>query len=124
MNQNRFWQRTIVFMTAVSVAALFVAGCGRSQKLESLEYQNRILTERVAELEEQLTQADAAAAMGEQSFAGGSVYIVVEGDNLWNIAKKKLGSGTRYKEILALNPHISKDEPLTIGTKLLLPKSN
>ncbi len=30
-------------------------------------------------------------------------YIVVSGDNLWNIAKKFLGDGSRYTEIMSLN---------------------
>ena len=32
-----------------------------------------------------------------------TTYTVVRGDCLWNIAKKLLGSGTRYKEIKTLN---------------------
>ncbi len=111
-------------MTVVSVVALCAVGCERSQKLESLQKQNQTLTQRVAELEDQLKQADAAvstATTDAQALVGESVYIVVEGDNLWSIAKKQLGNGTRYKEILALNPHITKDKPLAIGIKLKMP---
>jgi nucleoid-associated protein YgaU len=112
-------------LTVVSVVALCAVGCERSQKLESLQKQNQTLTQRVAELEDQLKQqADAAvstATTNAQALVGESVYIVVEGDNLWSIAKKQLGNGTRYKEILALNPHITKDKPLAIGIKLKMP---
>ena len=124
MSQIRIRQRTIVLLTVVSVVALCAVGCDRSQKLESLQKQNQTLTQRVAELEDQLKQADAAvstATTDAQALVGESVYIVVEGDNLWSIAKKQLGNGTRYKEILALNPHITKDKPLAIGIKLKMP---
>lgn len=35
--------------------------------------------------------------------ATGGIYTVVKGDNLWSIAQRKLGSGTRWKEIYNLN---------------------
>jgi nucleoid-associated protein YgaU len=48
-------------------------------------------------------------------------YIVKDGDNLWNIAEQQLGNGMRYKEILLLNPTISENKALVIGTKLKIP---
>jgi N-acetylmuramoyl-L-alanine amidase len=45
---------------------------------------------------------------------------VVKGDTLWGIASKKLGSGTRYKEIKTLNG-LSSDT-IYAGQKLKLPK--
>jgi nucleoid-associated protein YgaU len=150
MNHVRIGQRTIVLLSAVSIIALFAAGCDSSKKIESLQKENQTLSHRVAELEGQLQQKDAAlsaqpaqaAAVQPQatqpvevkdtavstavsatppSQAGHSVYTVKEGDNLWKIAKKQLGNGTRYKEILTLNPHITKDKPLVVGSKLTLP---
>ena len=112
-------KRLALLMTVVGVVALCAGGCDKSA-----QKQNQELTRRVAELEDQLEQAKAiisAAATDAQASAGESVYIVVEGDSLWSIAKKQLGSGTRHKEILALNPQIKKDEPLAIGTKLKMP---
>ena len=47
-------------------------------------------------------------------------YTVVKGDTLWGIASKKLGSGTRYKEIKTLNG-LSSDT-IYAGQKLKLPK--
>ena len=47
-------------------------------------------------------------------------YTVVKGDTLWGIAAKKLGSGTRYKEIKTLNG-LSSDT-IYAGQKLKLPK--
>ena len=112
-------KRLALLMTVVGVVALCAGGCDKSA-----QKQNQELTRRVAELEDQLEQAKAiisAAATDAQASAGESVYIVVEGDSLWSIAKKQLGSGIRHKEILALNPHITKDKPLSIGTKLKMP---
>jgi nucleoid-associated protein YgaU len=49
-------------------------------------------------------------------------YIVQENDNLWRIAIKQLGDGSRYKEISRLNANIIKDEDnLTIGMLLRMP---
>lgn len=62
-----------------------------------------------------------ASTAQPQASAGRTVYTVVEGDNLWNIARRQLGRGIRYKEILDLNPSVSTNEPLAIGTRLILP---
>ena len=49
-------------------------------------------------------------------------YIVQENDNLWRIAVKQLGDGSRYKEISKLNSNILKDEnDLTVGMLLRMP---
>lgn len=52
-------------------------------------------------------------------FVGKAVYDVVAGDNLWRIAERKLGSGTRYTDIRELNGLTSN--AIRIGMKLLLP---
>ena len=112
-------KRLALLMTVVGVVAFCIGGCDKSA-----QKQNQELTRRVAELEDQLEQAQAiisAATIEAQAPVGESVYIVVEGDSLWGIAKKQLGSGTRHNEILALNPYITKDNPLAIGTKLKMP---
>jgi nucleoid-associated protein YgaU len=138
MSQGRIRQRAFVLLATVSVIALFAAGCDSSKKIESLQKDTQNLNQRVAELEDQSQQKDAALsaqAAAVQPPVGQpvhlipaptpaekpSVYTVSEGDNLWGIAKKQLGSGTRYKEILALNPTITKDKTLAIGTKLIMP---
>ena len=52
----------------------------------------------------------------------GGQYIVREGDNLWRIAVKKLGDGSRYEEISKLNANILKDEDnLIVGMLLIMP---
>ncbi len=47
-------------------------------------------------------------------------YRVQEGDDLWHISRKHLGSAMRYKEILPLNPGISPKR-LRAGQILRLP---
>lgn len=115
-------------MTTTAITALWTAGCGGDQNLNALKEQNQMLTQRVDEIANQLNQIEAqSSAAATIDSAGGiqlrgqTLYIVVEGDSLWSIAKQKLGSGTRYKEILALNPQIQKNQPLTIGSILKLP---
>ena len=56
---------------------------------------------------------------GTYAFVGKAVYEVVAGDNLWRIAERKLGSGTRYTDIRELNGLTSN--AIRIGMKLLLP---
>jgi nucleoid-associated protein YgaU len=50
------------------------------------------------------------------------IYVVREGDSLWEIAADKLGDGSRYNEIAKLNAHVIDDEDtLTVGMRLKLP---
>jgi hypothetical protein len=49
-----------------------------------------------------------------------TVHTVVKGDSLWAIAKKYLGDGSRYKEIVTLNG--LKSNVIIIGQKLKIPK--
>jgi len=50
-------------------------------------------------------------------------YVVAQGDSLWTIAAKNLGSGIRYKEILKLNSGKlgSDGSRLAVGMKLRIP---
>lgn len=51
-----------------------------------------------------------------------SVYTVKDGDSLWEIASKRLGSGARYREIIKLNNSIIKAaDDLAPNMKLKLP---
>lgn len=43
------------------------------------------------------------ATRPEPAAAAATTYTVKKGDNLWNIAKKFLGDGSRYKELYELN---------------------
>ncbi len=50
------------------------------------------------------------------------VYVVREGDSLWQIAADKLGDGSRYNEIAKLNGDVIDDEDtLTVGMRLKMP---
>jgi nucleoid-associated protein YgaU len=52
--------------------------------------------------------------------AGSSVYVVRAGDTLGEIARRALGTSTRWKEILELNPGLDPQR-LAIGARLRLP---
>lgn len=49
------------------------------------------------------------------------IYTTKKGDTFWNIAKRQLGNGNRWKEISKLNPEIPIKN-LGIGKKIKLPK--
>lgn len=53
------------------------------------------------------------------AFTAGRIYIVVPGDNLWKIADKELGSGSRCADIRVLNGLTSN--AIRVGMKLLIP---
>ena len=102
-------------------------------QLESLEKTNQSLVQLTTELRNQLKQAEAEDQLRQaeaiapstktdiQPSTAESIYIVVEGDSLWNIAEEQLGDGNLYTEILALNPQIEEDKPLFVGIKLKMP---
>jgi LysM repeat protein len=49
-----------------------------------------------------------------------TVHSVIEGDTLWAISNRYLGSGSRYQEIMTLNGLTST--VINIGQKLKIPK--
>ena len=54
--------------------------------------------------------------------AGSRVHVVKEGESLWIISKKELGSGARWKEIYDANRDVlSSPEALRTGIKLRVP---
>lgn len=52
------------------------------------------------------------------------LHTVVPGDKLWDLASHYLGDGRRYREIVAANPDVLKDENavLKLGAKLRIPR--
>jgi nucleoid-associated protein YgaU len=50
------------------------------------------------------------------------IYVVKEGDSLWEIASEQLGDGNRYKEIVRLNSDVlSSEDDIQVDMKLKLP---
>lgn len=66
------------------------------------------------------TKASAQATDSTDSIIN-TTYIVQKGDSLWKIAKKYLGSGTKYKKIMEANN--LKTSTLKVGQKLIIPKA-
>jgi nucleoid-associated protein YgaU len=50
-----------------------------------------------------------------------SSILVAEGDTLWSISRRFLGSGTRWKLIIAVNPGLEDPRQLRAGMQLILP---
>jgi nucleoid-associated protein YgaU len=68
------------------------------------------------------TDKPAPTAKAASSAKPGSVYVVKDGDSLWQIASERLGDGNRYKEIVKLNSDVLKNEDtLEVGMQLKLP---
>lgn len=53
------------------------------------------------------------------AFTASKIYTVAPGDNLWKIAEKELGNGSRCTDIRALNGLTSN--AIRVGMKLLIP---
>ena len=123
MSRITVGRRTILSVIVMCMLIVCLTGCDCSQKVALLQEQNQALTQRVAELEDQLAKADVDAASGADEAvkapAGGAVYTVKFGDSLWSIARDQLGSGSRFEEITALNPGVTED--LAVGSKLKMP---
>ncbi|MEN6385480.1 MAG: LysM domain-containing protein [Phycisphaerales bacterium] len=49
------------------------------------------------------------------------IYTIQSGDSLWTIAQKQLGNGSRFNEILKLNPKLTAKSNLVVGSRLKLP---
>lgn len=52
------------------------------------------------------TNSKTNRSAGNGANTSGKKYTIVSGDTLWNIAKKKLGNGTRWKEIYNANKSV------------------
>jgi len=61
-------------------------------------------------------------SLGERGTKQSQWYVVQEDDNLWKIAAKQFGDGSRYKEIAKLNAGVLEDEDFVpVGTRLKMP---
>ncbi len=76
-----------------------------------------------AEPAQKVAAQDAAAPQPQP--APDADYKVDRGQSLWTIARDRLGAGTRYREILELNPTLGKNPDLIFpGQSLRLPPAN
>jgi len=90
-------------------------------KLESQLVQTRERLRQATAQSQQTTGSALVVTTTSEAKTSGSVYTVVNGDCLWDIAEDQLGNGVRYKEILALNPNITNEDSLAVGARLNLP---
>ncbi len=76
-------------------------------------------TKGVAQIENNLVAPDA----DPENPSG--VYVVVQGDTLWKIAKDHYGDGARYREIFEANKPMLKDpDKIYPGLRLRIPGGN
>jgi nucleoid-associated protein YgaU len=50
-----------------------------------------------------------------------NVVVVKPGDSLWKLAEENLGKGTRWRELLAVNPAIVDPDHIDAGSQIFLP---
>ncbi len=82
----------------------------------------RTATATKADIKTETKTAAKADARTDANPSGTKEYVVAQGDSLWTISAKALGSGARYKEILKLNSKLGKDgSKLAVGMKLRIP---
>ncbi len=60
--------------------------------------------------------------MGQTPDDGGHIYVVQQGDLMWNIAKRELGAGSKWPIIARANPHVNPDR-LKPGQELFIPRA-
>lgn len=50
-----------------------------------------------------------------------SIVTVKRGDSLWKLAQQNLGTGLRWRDLLAVNPHLRDANQIEAGSQILLP---
>lgn len=68
-----------------------------------------------------LSAAASFAQQQAQVADSAHTYVVQAGDELWSVAESQLGSGDRWREIVALNPVLAESPRLEPGAVLALP---
>ncbi len=61
------------------------------------------------------------AAPAIHNLAASKAVLIQPGDSLWKLARRHLGSGSRWNELLASNPTISDPHRIQPGTLLVVP---
>jgi LysM repeat protein len=68
-----------------------------------------------------VTPAKPAAAIAPAAPPKLNVVVVKSGDSLWKLAEEHLGKGTRWHELLAVNPGIVDANHIDAGSQIFLP---
>jgi nucleoid-associated protein YgaU len=68
-----------------------------------------------------VTPANPAAAIAPAAPPKLNVVVVKPGDSLWKLAEENLGKGTRWRELLAVNPAIVDANRIDAGSQIFLP---
>ncbi len=68
--------------------------------------------------------APSVVATPAQPVATQHTIRVKPGDSLWKLAQQNLGRGSRYAELLAVNPAIVNPDQIRVGAHLVLPAAN
>jgi len=61
------------------------------------------------------------AAPAIHNLAASKAILIQPGDSLWKLARRPLGSGSRWNELLASNPTISDPHHIQPGALLVVP---
>lgn len=109
-----------VFYISAAIIILLVSGCGKSTQAQDTSMLVST-SESVPEQSAPVPVQEATTTVSEPSLRPTAEYTIRNGDTLWSIAKRQLGSGRRYHEILELNPAITDVESVQIGTRIKLP---
>jgi len=88
---------------------------------EAAKKEKMMMAEEAAKKEKMMMAEEAAKKKKAMMAAEAGDYVIKRGDNLWNIAKARYGSGAMWIKIKDANK-ISSGGRLTIGDTLMIPK--
>lgn len=75
----------------------------------------------VATVEYEQPDGPTSTYSSQANDANTRLYKIQSGDSLWSIAQKQLGNGSRFKEILKLNPKLTAKSNLVVGSSIKIP---
>jgi nucleoid-associated protein YgaU len=104
----------------LQIARLEIEGL-KSQGIQPESQEPQRQTQQSVTISRQQPQQPAELPDGPPDGVNVKYYTIQSGDSFWSIAQKQLGNGSRYMEILKLNPKFSEKSRLVVGSKLMLP---